>query len=245
MGLFQNLTTEGLEESKDVLGGGSFDPVSSGVYDCTIKLAYVGSSQSSKATCINVVAVADGKEVREQVWVTNRNGENFYADKEDKSKRNPLPGFTLINDLCLLTTGQPLSDQDAETKVVKLYDFNERKEVPTEVQCLTALHGQPVKLGILRQIVNKQKKDANGVYKDTNETRTENVIDKVFHAETARTVQEYMHEVETPEFMTAWAERNTGKDRNRAKEVTDSGIGQAGTGMPGAAGAAKKNLFGK
>ena len=40
MGLFDNLTTEGLEESKDIAGGGGYQPLSSDIYSAVIKLAY-------------------------------------------------------------------------------------------------------------------------------------------------------------------------------------------------------------
>jgi hypothetical protein len=248
--LFSKLSTEELETPEDRLGGSAFDPIPSGIYDATIKLAYVGKASASESTSITLQLDVKGKEVRETVWITNREGDNFYYDKNDKSKKIPLPGFTLIDDLCLLTTGEGLAEQDTTEKTIKIYDPVERKELPKPVPVLTALLGEKVKVAILREVVDKQKKDDSGKYVNTGETRTQNTIDKVFHIETGRTVNEYRHEVESPEFMTAWDERNTGKDRNRSKGLSAAG-GTTGAGRPnpfsgnGAPGASKPNMFAK
>lgn len=242
MGMFANMTTDTLEKSTDSLGG-NFDPVATDVYDAIIKVAYAGKSQRSNAQSITVHAALGEQEFRETIWITNGQGENFYKDKQDPTKKRPMPGFTTVNDLCLLATGQDLSEQDTEEKMVKIYNFEERKEVPTPVQVLTGLTNKEVKLGILRQIVDKQKQGDDGKYHNTGETRTENVIDKVFHAETGRTVNEYLQNVESSEFLDAWVKKNQGKDRNKAKGTgSNSGAGSSGSGHPG--GAAKKSLFG-
>ena len=79
--------------------------------------------------------------------------------------------------------------------------------------------------------------------------KPQNTIDKAFHHETGRTVNEYRHEVETAEFLPAWIERNKGKDRNRAKGLEGGTGGASGSGRPGAGGPgqqqAKKSLFAK
>lgn len=247
--MFSNLTTDNLEQSEDRLGGG-FEALPSGVYDGKIKLAYVGHANSSKATSINLHIDVDGKEVRETIWITNRDGENFYVDKQDAKKRHPLPGFTTVDDICLLTTGEGLADQDFEEKIVKQYDATERKEMNKPAKVAINLLGKAIKIGLLREIVDKQKKDDSGNYVNTGETRTENTIDKVFHPETGRTVNEYRHEVETAEFLKAWEEKNAGKDRNKATGLSGgAGGGATGTGRPNpfgqaAGGEPKKKLFG-
>lgn len=253
MGMFSNLTkTDNLEQSEDRVGGG-FEPLASGAYLATIKLAYAGKAASSNAQNITLHYEVDGKEHRETIYITNRQGENFYVDKQDPKKKHPLPGFTTINDICLLVTGGTgLIDMETEEKIVKIYNFTEKKEVNTPVPCLTALHGQQILLGVLREVVDKESKDASGNYVPTGETRTQNTIDKAFHPETRRTVNEYISEIETPEFYEAWVNKNQGKDRNKSKGAQAGGAGASGVGRPGFAGGAaggatpaKKPLFGK
>lgn len=233
------------EDNGDRVGG--FEAVPSGVYDATIKVAYMGKSQRSDAISVTVVADLNGKELRETIWVTDGKGNTYYTDKQDSKRKIDLPGFTTINDLCLLTTGLPLEEQEEADKVVKIYNFNEKKEVNTQVKTIAGLQGAHAKLGVLRQIVNAQKADDSGNYVNTGKTRTENVIDKVFHAESGRTVTEYRQNVETAEFLKAWSERNTGKDRDRTQGSSgDNGAGASGSGRPGAGAPspAKKSLFG-
>ena len=244
--MFSNMTTDNLESAEDRLGGSNFEPLPTGVYDVQIKTAYVGTAASSSSTSITIIGDVKGKELRETIWISTKDGNNFYPDKQDPKKKVPLPGFTTIDDICLLTTQEALADQETEEKLVKIYDPMERKELPKPVQVLTALTGKTVKLGVIRQIVDKQKKDDSGIYVNTGEFRTENTIDKAFHPETGRTVNEYRHEVETSEFLNAWLERNAGKDRNRAKGLGESAGGASGMGRPGVVpGAApRKKLFG-
>lgn len=241
--MFGNLTTDGLEESGDRLGGGFL--FESGVYTGTVKMAYAGKASQSEATSITVLIDFDGREFRETLWVTNRNGENSYADKKDANKKHPLPGFTMVDDLCLVTTGHGLADQNVEEKVVKIYDFEHRKDMPTNVPVLVDLIGKPITAAVLKQTVDKQKKNDAGVYVNTGETREENTVDKFFHTESRRTVTEIKQGIEEAIFIDAWDQKNKGKTRNRAKGGADNGkAGAPGAGAPGAAQKPKQSLFG-
>lgn len=140
--MFGNLTNDGLEEAGDRLGGGSL--FETGVYEGVVKMAYAGKASQSNAQSITVLIDIGGREFRETLWVTNRNGENSWQDKTDPKKKHPLPGFTQVDDLCLVTTGQGLADQEIEEKVVKIYDFEQKKDMPTNVPVLVDLIGKPV-----------------------------------------------------------------------------------------------------
>ena len=227
--MFGNLTDENLEKTGDVLGGGG--PVESGIYTGTVKLAYAGKSNSSNAQSIVVHIDTGNREIRESLWVTNRNGENFYADKKDPNKKRPLPGYTTADDLCLVTTGHPLSEQDLEEKVVNLFDFEARAERPQNVPVLVDVIGKEVTVAVLKQTVDKNVQDSSGKYVPSGETRDENVIDKVFHAESQRTVTEIREGLEEGKFLEAWKAKNEGQTRNRAKGADGK------TGAPGGAGA--------
>jgi hypothetical protein len=244
MNPFAKLNTEGMETPEDSLGP-SFDAVPSDAYDAIIKNMYAIASAGG-AQGVVVIADLNGTELRETQWVTNKKGENFYLSKDDKKTKIPLPGYTTIDDICLLTTGESLSDQNFEKKMVKVYNPEEKKELPTEVPVIIDAIGKPIKLGVLREITFKQKKGDDGNYHDTEDTRTQNVINKVFHHETGRTVNEYRHEVEDAEFLSAWLDRNQGKDRDKTKNGSGGGgAGSSGSGKPGGDKASpKKKLFG-
>ena len=247
MALFKQLTTDGLEESQDRLGG--FSPLESDIYTGTIKAMYAGHSQGG-AMSVTMLTDVGGKEYRETFYVTNKKGENFFLNKDDKTKKVPLPGFTIVDDICLITTGKPLSEQDSEEKVINIYDYDLKKEMPKSVPMLTELLGQKISLGILKQLENKNAKDGNGDYFPTADTREINLVDKVFHPEMKLTVAEARNGQDDPKFHDAWAERNKGvtRDKRTIKDGTGGNSGtppKAGT-APSASGAApRKSLFGK
>lgn len=227
MGIFSNATTEGLEESEDRVGG--FQPLDTDAYDTTIKVAYAGQS-SGGAQCVTLIGDAGGKEYRETIYWTDRKGQNFYLNKNDQTKKLPLPGFTILNDICLCATDKPLAEQATEEKIVNIYDYDQKKEVPTSVPVLVDLVGKVVTLGIVRNLENKNVKQGNE-YVPTADTRETNNIEKVFHTETKGTVVEARNGQDPGAFFATWVERNKGnvRDKRTLKE------GQAGTaGRPGA-----------
>lgn len=224
MTMFGNLSTDGLEEAQDRLGG--FRVLDSGPYTGKIKAAYAGVSANSKAQSITVILeTREDGEYKETFWVTNKNDENFSV-KDGKKKA--LTGFTHVDDLCLVTTNKPLSQQVTEDKVMNIYDPDQKKEMPKSVKMLVELLGKEVTFGIKNELKNKQEKDGNGVYQDTAGERNENVTDKVFHYPSNLTVVEAKKQIQTPTFYGAWVERNKGQVHDRRSIKDGAAGGQAG-----------------
>lgn len=247
MSLFGDLKNDGLEESQDRLGG--FAPLDTDIYTGPIKMAYAGAAASG-ARSVTLIVEHSGKEYRETVYITNKKGENFFINKDDPKKKVPLPGFTTVDDICLVTTGKPLCEQNAEDKMVKVYDPDQKKEMPKSVPVLTELLGQTVSLAIVKTLENKSIKSGDE-YVDTAETRYTNSIEKVFHTESRMTVAEARNGAEKPAFWDAWVERNKGKERDKRtiKDGQAGAVGRPGkvpAGPPVAAGQAapRKSLFG-
>lgn len=243
--MFANATNEGLEESTDRLGG--FSPIETDAYPTKIKIAYAGKSAGGANNISFVFELEGGREYRETVYYTNKKGENFFLNKDDKTKKVPLPGFNTVDDICLVATGQPLSEQDTEEKMVQIWDNDAKKEVPKSVPVLTGLVGQTVGLAINNSLVNKNQKVGNE-YVPTAETKNENTIDKVFDIESQMTVAE-AREGRDAGFIAAWVEKNKGNVRDkRTYSDNDNQSGRAGRpagGAPAAgAPAAGKSLFG-
>lgn len=247
MALFKNLTNDGLEKSEDRLGGG-FAAKESDIYHGKIKFAYATKSSGGAMGIVLSVALADNTEYRETLWITNKKGENFFLNKQDPTKKVPLPGFTVVDDICLVACEKPLSDMDSEEKTINVYDFEAKRELPKSVDMLVELIGKDVALAIVKETVNKQaKNEATGEYEPTNETREQNVITKVFEPNSKFTVAEAREGADAPAFYDAWLERNKGKTIDRtAKTGSASGApGQAPAANASAGAAPKKSLFGK
>lgn len=221
------MSSDGLEATKDVLGG--FKVWDTDVYEMTIKLAYAGKSASSEARSITFHLVDDsGQEYRETIWVSNKEGLNY---KVEDGKKKPQIGFVTVDELCLLATEKPLKDQVTEEKIVPLYDFDAQKELPKPVYVITSILGQRVKVAIEKVKKFKQAKDGAGNYVDTKDTKEENQIQKIFHHESNKTVNEYREGKEAG-FHDQWLGKNKGKVNDR----TTKGSRTSGNARPEASG---------
>lgn len=227
--LFGNLKTEGLEAATDRVGGDfTFE---TDVYLAKVKVAYFGKSPKGANFLGLVFGMPDGRDYSEDVYFTNKAGENFYVKND---KKNPLPGFTLVNDLMMVALGKELSEvssDDVEERVIKMYDRNEKKEMPTKVNMVVSLLGSEVGLAIQKSEETQMEKDGDGNYTiPTDKTRFTNNLEKVLLPDTLHTVTEARNENE-PEWAKKWTERNKGIVRDKKYK----GNAQVKAGLPGKA----------
>lgn len=226
--MFGNLTTEGLEKNEDRLGGAPSFPTN--IYTGIIKQFY-GIVAKSEAKGVELIVEIDGKEYRETLYVTggkDKGGTNFWTDKN--GKKHQLPGFAVVNDICLATVGKELKDMAFEDREVKVYNFEEKREERKAVPTAIDLIGETISLAIIETKENKQKKGDDGKYYDVaGETRLVNHIDKVFNTESRKTVTEALGDKEA-EFWDKWLEKN--KDVQRDKTTASSGNGGSAGGPP-------------
>jgi len=196
MGLFNNLSTDNLEKQEDRVGGGSWTR-DTDIYTMTIKAAYAGKSTSSNAQSVTFIFTdKDNKEYRETFWITDGQGKNYYhpkdkSGKKDETKRNALPGFNIVNDICIICTDKPLSEQADEEKTFKVYDPDAKQELPKAVPMLVELLGKEVALAIYKITENKTKKnDSTGQYEPIAEEREVNNTEKALFPNYRCTVRE-------------------------------------------------------
>ena len=247
MSLFNDVKVDtSAKESGDVLGG--YSPLPMAFYNGTVKVAYVGKAAASNARNVTVILDLDGKEYSEIVYFTTKNGETFSTN--DKGEKRELPGYSLLNELCLLTTNRGLVDQPHEEKIVEVYDYEQKKKLPKAVPVLTEMTGKAVGVGLFQKIVDKTKRnESTNVYEPTGETRNINALNKFFYSEDGRTVTEIRNNIEEAKFKKEWMEKYHGKDPiNEAKGVagkSGSPGRPAPSGNPTNAGqAAGNSLFG-
>lgn len=237
--MFGNVDRSKMEDTGDTLGGGGFQPKESNIYLADVKVMYVTESQAG-AKAVNVeLELEDGSNYRETIYVTNRIGEVTF---EKDGKVFPLPGFKLIDEMCLIASGKDLTEQDFQPKTLKLYDFESRSEVPREVPVSMDTVGQKIAVAIQQIRENKQVKGDDGKYRPTNEERVINSIVAVFHPEQKVTVTEARAEKE-PAFWDAWLKRWEGKVNDKYKEVAQTGGMR--TANTGSAPAKRNSLFAK
>lgn len=218
---------------KDVVGGG-FKSLPSGVYGFDVLLAYCGKSKGgAKFVQLELKEVDTDNKRRFTIYVSNKEGSIKYKNKKTGALEY-LPGFLTIDSLCLLTVGKPLVQLQAqiEKKTINLYNFELKREVPTEVDMLMPLIGQRIKAGILETIENKSAKNpSTGVYEPINEKRTINEIDKFFRDRDDKTVGEIVGKKEKAEFIDTWKAKWDGVPNDKYKAVAQAG----NSGVPGGA----------
>ena len=202
---------------KDVLGGSNFGPLESGVYEnMKITMAYSKIAKSGAlGIVLHFVNPEDQKEFRTTLWATSgtaKGGKNYYETKTgDKRYLQGYETFAAISKL-----GADISpDQlNTEEKTVMLWSYDEKKDVPTQVDVIMPLLGKSVTLGISKQIVDKRI-NVNGPgetpnYQPTGETREENEVRKVFRSPDGCTTTEVSAGETEGAFIKNWADKNTG-----------------------------------
>jgi len=232
MSILNQLDTSVEAEDKDTLGRGGV--LSSNIYNMIIVMAYLNQSKGG-AHCVHLeVKDADGNQHRQDIYFTNRNGENFYTRD---GQRNSLPGFNQLNSLSLLACDLPLNQLTSEEKVVNVYDFDEKKEVPVSKDVLMQWINKPIKLGILKILDDKNEKNGDGKYVPSGEVREINEIDKSFRASDGMTTTEIAAEATEAVFINDWLDKWKDEVKTKAKGKRDPSLGAstaapAGTGAP-------------
>lgn len=231
MSFLSTLTTDdSIANEKDFIGGSRL--LDSGVYDAKVTTAYVTKSGGGAVGMVLNLKTNTNQEIRQTLWMTSgteKGCKNYYTDKN--GDKQYLPGFIMANSLCLLTVGKEISQLDTEQKVIPVYNAEAKSEIPTKVDMLMDLVGKDIAVGVIRQVVDKTiKNPTTGVYEATGETREENEIDKFFRARDRMTTAEIRAQVPEAVFVNTWAEKWTGKVKEKAKGAAAGG-GTAG--LPG------------
>lgn len=218
-----------LEVPEDAIGdtdqmAPTFGPLESDIYLCTIERAFLKESQGGAIAVEVYLKTENGKEVRQTTYITNREKKPFKV--YDDGTKKYLPGFNLMNSMSRLTTGKNINELKSTPKVVKLYNFEAKKEVDTEVPMLMDLVGKKVIAGIQKQLVNKREQQ-DGQWVDLPQFREVNEVDKFFHPQTGMTATETKDGAEEPQTLEKWKARWRGEVRDR-RTIKDGDASQNG-----------------
>ena len=202
-----------VEENVERVGGFSADE--SAVYTKGITQAYLSISQNGAYAMNLATKDKEGNERNYQFYFTNRAGQTYYTKG---GKKHQLPGFALLNAICMLTANQTAQQvlSKAKKQVIDLMDWESRKEVPTEVKTYPQICKKAIKMGITKVISNAYKKG-----KPTNERREQNEIKMVFNAKSGLTITELAASLTEPKLLAQWVKTWEGRDDDQfeAQEV--------------------------
>jgi len=231
---------EGVEKEVDRIGGSYV--WESGIYDCVVDMAYLEESAGG-ALGLHLTLVHNDRRLRESFYVTSGTAKGKKTTYSREGKEFYLPGFTMARNLCLTAAGMTLQEvaKAGEKKVINLYDRAQQKEVPTEKEfVLTALVGKDVKVGVIKDVVNRRQRNAEGKYVPINEKREENHISQFFYPTDDMTVNEKESGLTEADFINKWRAKNEGVDNVEYKEIPEHELPEA----PAAGAANASNPFG-
>ncbi len=233
MGLLSTLASDDtIANERDSVGGNNI--LDSKIYPCKINTAYIGKAASGAMSLVVSLKTNTGNEIKQTLWMTSgtaKGGKNYYEQKD--GTKQYLPGFTHANALALLSIGKEISELDTETKVMNVYSAEAKAEIPTKVEMVMDLIGKDINIGIIRQKVDKTRKnEVTGIYEATGETKEENEIDKIFRADDNMTTAEIRGKAEKATFYTVWEEKWSGKVKDKSKGTSATGT----SGAPGTIG---------
>lgn len=219
MSILSSLASDAsIGQETDSVGGGNA-PLESGLYACTVSMAHLKKADSGAMALVLTLTTEDKREIRQSLWMTSGTAKGCKNYYEKDGEKNFLPGFNHANALCLLTVGKEISAMDTEQKVVKLYSAEAKAEVPTKVDVIVDLLGKEILVGLIKQTVDKTKKNDAGVYVPTGETRDENEIDKLFRATDRMTTAEIRAQATEAAFADTWSGKWAGKTKSKVKGV--------------------------
>jgi len=198
-------------ESIERVGGGGF-VWESGVYDTTVKLAYLNQT-ASEAVFLNVVLEKNGgnaPELKQNFCIRSgkeKGNKTYYVTKV--GKKRPLPGYSVAESLCIAATGEDLDTcmQSAEKKQVKIWNSDQKKELPVERPVIMSLVSKPLKVAIHQVIEDKVTLNGKS-WVPTGESKTVNEC-KFFGNMEGKTADEITNKAPATMF-DKWAIKNTG-----------------------------------
>ena len=200
---FSNLAqVEDVEAATDSIGG--FSLLASGLYKMTIEMAYMGTAPKGSEILALDLVNDSGQRYSETIYLTSGTAKGVKNTYERGGKTHYLPGFILGKDVVELAGKVAIDKVTLETKTIQKYNFLSKQIEPLEVETVKDIIGKQLIVGIIRFKQNKNKPDATGEYKKSNDIREGNYIDKVFDIATRLSTVEKAKNVTTPTFLNTW-----------------------------------------
>ncbi len=216
----------------------------SALYHAIIKAAFIipNSRRPADQDLVLRVEFADGYE-HAITGTVLRNGSPKALNKANVMEL--LWGYTTATHIIgAATDGKTLVElfPECQRKIVKIFNFDTRTDVDTEVDMLMPLIGREVLLGMQRKISNRQTQDESGGWVNLPESRESLVFGCAGSVTTKCTYTEMKAEAQ-PEIVDKWVKDNSGKDWNAFKPVTGGAAGMPPAVTPGEGAAGAVHTF--
>ncbi len=169
--LFDNLDLdESLEIQEQRIAGPSAFIKDSGIYTAQITMARLIESTGGANAAVLTFETEEGQKLTRTVWFTNKKGQTYW---EKNDRKGNLPGYEELCRLSELLTDSIHSFGSTEDKVVDVWSYEKKEEVPTESKVIMSFIGKPVKLLIRKTLEDATELDAStGKYEPNGKTKT-------------------------------------------------------------------------
>jgi len=239
MGLFDSVDQSvQVEVEEETLASGGLVK-DTGAYDFIVEMAYGGVSKGGAYFIDVKLKTENGQRMNVKEYITSGTEKGvrpYYIDKDGKQKA--LPGYSKMNALDILLTGNTAQYPATETKTIPLYNYDAEKDVPTQVEVVTGWIGKPI-TGLVRCAREfKRAQNEKKQWVDTTETKEVAEVIHFVDSVTGQTRSEKMTGKEAavkPQFDTKYdsnyvLDRTKGKGKKpaaaaAAPEVGDSPFG--------------------
>lgn len=251
MGIFDKVDNSAqTEQEQDRVRGQRQEPMPSDIQNLIIKHCYGQPSKGGALGVHTLFEVADGDhkgrqfKIVEYITSGDAKGNKTYYEKKSsdgKIERRNLPGFILIDSMAQLIAGKSIVNCVAEKRTIKLYDFDKKAEVPTEVEMFTELVNKGITACVVFQVQDKTAKDTQtGEYKPTGQTFSKNSVEKFLDPRSRKTLSEKKNDL-SADFKDQWLKKWQGQVDDQSSEV--KGAGMKGAPAPSGEQAEKAPLF--
>lgn len=211
------------EKDRDALGGGAIE---SGVYKGIIDMLFIDTFPSG-AQKFNIHFKHDGRVTKYDFCISTRpqaDGNVRYTYPKG-GKDNPLPGYSEMDRFFVALTGSITAQQSNQLKTVNIFNYKEKKEVPTEVTVFTDCIGKELAVGILsikeEGTLAQSQDSAHPPYSEgTGKLYNKNKFDKYFDAKSGLTTTEKQAGATEPAFLDKWKKKNDGVTQTIQAEFT-------------------------
>jgi hypothetical protein len=157
---------------------------------------------------------------------------NYFVDKEGVEKL--LPQMQMANELCQLAFDDPkteLAEYPREDKMIKLWDYDQKADVPVKVSAYVDLIGKEIMVGMVKIATNKRKQ-VGDKWVPTSGVKEYNEVSKFYHPESGLTAQEIEDGKTQPEHLEAWKEKHDHKTIDHYTKVEESSADSSDDDLP-------------
>lgn len=216
-----------VEESQEFAG---YSVLPTNVYKAVIKQAYLRLVKGQNGVNVNMNWKLDiedeGERSFNNIFVAKQIGSDIVYYSEKDGKRTEYPAFGALRRHLDNLLGKSVFDEGVLTqKVLPVYDYNEKKDVPMEVYSIDEVVGLTAAFGIVEN-------HENG-YKDPSKLVKNNTIERVWtiHEGQPYTREEIKAGLAEPKHCLSWKSIWEGKvnDRNLDKGKLDASTGSTKT----------------